>query len=180
MRFASLIPLCLLVLAACGEHEEQTTEFGLCSDATLEEQETMWRVYGTFCELGYEPHSCVVFVRSPDQEVLDGLTWVELPDRYRIDARNAAEGWRGCYLGGVVYVRRYGEAEPYLESLLIHELAHSVGFQHGSAMKAFESRVEERMHRSALSAARLKLAAVHPGATAGTRVRRQPDAHGRG
>ena len=143
------------MVTACGEEGAQG-QFGLCSDATLEEEETLWRVFDAFRELGYEPQCCVVFVRSPDQQVKNGLTWVELPDKYDIDARNAAEGWRGCYLEGVVYVRRYGDAEPYLESLLIHEMAHSVGFQHGSAMKEFESRVKEQLHKS------------DPSATAGT------------
>ena len=43
--------------------------------------------------------------------------------------------------------RTYGEAEAYLESLLIHELAHSVGFQHGPAMKEFESQLKEQMSK---------------------------------
>jgi hypothetical protein len=146
MRFATLILLCLSLIVACGE-EEPKGEFGLCSDATEEERETLGKVYDAFCALGSEPHCCVVFVRSPDQAVLEGLTWVDLPDRYGIDARNAAEGWRGCYLGGVAYVRRYGEAEPYLEALLVHELAHAVGFDHGPAMQGFEARVKEQIHK---------------------------------
>lgn len=63
------------------------------------------------------------------------------------NVRNAAEGWRGWYHDGMAYVRRYGEAEAYLESLLIHELAHSVGFQHGPEMKRFESQLKEQMHK---------------------------------
>lgn len=146
MRRASLISLCFFLAAACGE-EEMQGQFGLCSDATEEEQETLWEVYDAFCETGYELECCVVFVRSPNQQILEGATWVELPYKYHIDARNAAEGWRGWYHDGVAYVRRYGEAEPYLESLLIHELAHSVGFEHGPAMKEFESRVKEQMRK---------------------------------
>ena len=146
MRFPVVIPLWLFLLAACGE-ETMKGEFGLCSDATLEEQDAVWQVYDAFCELGYKLHCCVVFVRSPDQEVLKDVTWLELPEKYRVEARNSAEGWRGWYHRGVAYIRRYGEAEPYLESLLIHELAHSVGFQHGPAMEEFESRVKEQMHK---------------------------------
>lgn len=145
IKAVGYIVLWFFLVAACGEDELQS-EFGLCSDATLEEEDTLWKVHDAFWELGYELGCCVVFVRSPDQEVLNGWTWVELPDKYRLEARNAAEGWRGWYHQGVAYVRRYGEAEPYLESLLIHELAHSVGFHHGSAMKKFEWRVKEQMH----------------------------------
>ena len=146
MRLAILIALWLLSAVACGE-EETKGEFGLCSDATIEEQESMWKVYDAFLELGRELGCCVFFVRSPEQETLNGLTWVELPTKYRIEARNGAEGWRGCYLDGVAYVRRYGEAEPHLESLLIHELAHSVGFRHGPEMRQFEAQVKERIHK---------------------------------
>jgi hypothetical protein len=144
VKLAIIVPLCLFLFLACGE-EEREREFGLCSDATIEEQDTMWRVYDAFLALGYELHCCVFFVRSPHQEVVNGVSWVELPIKYRLEARNAAEGWRGWYNDGVAYIRRYGEAEPYLESLLVHELAHSVGFQHGTKMNQFERRVKEQM-----------------------------------
>jgi hypothetical protein len=147
MKWARLIPLSLFLIAACGEGGVEG-QFGICSDATEEEQAAVWQVYDAFRELGYELHCCVVFVRSPDQAILEETPWVELPGRYRIEARNAAEGWRGWYHDGVAYVRRYGEAAPYLESLLIHELAHSVGFRHGPAMKEFESQLKGQMHNA--------------------------------
>ncbi len=150
MKWAVFIPLWLFLVVACGE-EETKREFGLCSDATPEEQDSMWQVYDAFVELGYELDCCVVFVQSPEQKVLEDATWVELPVRYRTDARNAAEGWRGWYHDGVAYVRRYGEAEPYLESLLIHEVAHSVGFQHGQRMIEFEKQVRQQIRKEAVS-----------------------------
>lgn len=142
MRFAFLILLWILLVVACG-NEETGGAFGLCSEATIEERDAVWQVYDAFLELGYELHCCVVFVRSPNQEIVEGATWDELPTKHKIEARNAAEGWRGWYHDGVSYVRRYGEAEPYLESLLIHELAHSVGFHHGPEMQRFEAKVLE-------------------------------------
>jgi hypothetical protein len=145
MRSALFILLWCLLVVACGT-EETKEEFGLCSDATVEEQACMWQVYDAFLELGHELGGCVFFVRSPDQEILEGTTWAELPTKYRVEARNAAEGWRGWYHDGVAYVRRYGEAEPFLESLLIHELAHSVGFQHGPEMAQFEGQVRRQIH----------------------------------
>ena len=146
MKSAGLILLSLFLIAASGEGGIEG-QFGICSDATEEEQAAVWQVHDAFSELGYELHCCVVFVRSPDQEILEDTTWVELPDKCRTDARNAAEGWRGWYHDGVAYVRRYGEAERYLESLLIHELAHSIGFQHGPAMKQFESQLKGQMNK---------------------------------
>jgi hypothetical protein len=146
MKLAGVIPLLLLLIAACGEGEVEG-QFGICSDATKEEEAAVWEAHDAFFELGYELHCCVAFVRSPDQEVLEDTPWVELPEKFRIEARTAAEGWRGWYHNGVAFVRRYGEAEPYLESLLIHELAHAVGFKHGPAMKRFESQVKEQMHK---------------------------------
>jgi hypothetical protein len=145
MKSAGLIPLLLLLIAACGDGGVEG-RFGICSDATEEEQAAVWQVYDAFCALGHELSACVAFVRSPDQVVLDDTPWLELPEKFRIEARTAAEGWRGWYHDGMAYIRRYGEAEPYLESLLIHELAHSVGFHHGPEMKEFESQVKGQMH----------------------------------
>jgi len=146
MKLAVSLPLWVLLITACGEAGVEG-QFGICSDATEEEEAAVLQVQDAFLELGYELDCCVVFVRSPDQVLLDDTAWVELPDKFRVEARNAAEGWRGWYHAGVAYVRRYGEAEPYLESLLIHELAHAVGFKHGPAMKRFESQVKEQMHK---------------------------------
>jgi len=145
MKLAGFLPLLPLLIAACGDGRVEG-QFGICSDATEEEQAAVWKVQDAFSELGYELDCWVVFVRSPDQIILEDIAWVELPEKFRIEARTAAEGWRGWYHAGVAYVRRYGEAEPYLESLLIHELAHSVGFHHGPEMKRFESRVKVQMH----------------------------------
>ena len=149
MKLAVLIPLWLSLVVACGE-EETKRGLDLCSDATFEEQDSMRQVHDAFYELGYELDCCVIFVRSPDQKILEDTTWLELPLTYRTEARNASEGWRGWYHDGVAYIRRYGEAEPYLESLLVHELAHSIGFQHGPEMKQFEAQVREQIDKQAV------------------------------
>ena len=148
MKWAGLIILCLFLAVACGE-EEVNREFGLCSDATMEERQAMWDVYDAFCELGYEPTCCVVFVHSLDYLMPTGVTWQEYPKTHPVAARNQAEGFRGLYSprDQAAYVRTYGEAEAYLIPLLIHELAQCVGFDHGEAMKQFERQVKEQMQK---------------------------------
>ena len=147
MKWAGLSILCLFLAVACGE-EEVNREFGLCSDATMEEQQAMWDVYDAFCALGYEPTCCVVFVRDHDYPI-GGTTWHSYRNPQGTDPRNPDEGYRGLYRPSSrrVYVRCFGEAEPYLVSLLIHELAHSVGFMHGEEMRQFERRVKEQMQK---------------------------------
>jgi hypothetical protein len=147
MTFVRLVPLWLLLIAACGEVGVEEGTFDICSDATDAERTAAWQVYDAFCELGYEPTCCVVFVHSPDYLMPSDVTWKEYCDVHPVDPRNLAEGFRGMYSARwhTAYVRTYGEAGPYLISLLIHELAHSVGFRHGESMKQFELRVKGRM-----------------------------------
>ena len=148
MRFAASILLWLSLAVACGE-DGLKDPFGLCSEATKEEQQAMWDVYDAFCELGHEPTCCVVFVHSPDYLMPTDVTWQEYPETHPVDPRNQAEGFRGIYSPRchTAYVRTYGEAEPHLISLLIHELAHSVGFSHGEAMRQFERQVKEQIQK---------------------------------
>ena len=144
LTLALVIPL---LVAACGG-EGDTDEFGLCSDSTEEEQQAMWDVYDAFTALGYVPTCCVVFVHDQDYSI-GGTAWYNYRNSERTEPRNPSEGYRGMYRSGTrtVYIRRYGEAEPHLVSLLIHEIAHSVGFSHGDEMSEFERQVKEQMKK---------------------------------
>jgi len=128
------------VTVACGE--DCVHGVMLCGDYDPLDARVVTLVTRAFQAVGIEePCYCVIFVYSPDA-MFRGKRWADfrVPDT---PARNPDEGYRGfCdrdFLA--VYVRRYGEAAPHCLSLLIHELLHAVGYDHGPAMKATEDRV---------------------------------------
>jgi len=141
-RYAALL---LLLLTACGTDPCNGGTY-LAGDHTQEELTALTDVLRAFRDAGYaEPDAAVIFVRSPDMR-FKGTTW----GAWRAGdypANNEGEGYRGYWdeSACAVYVRRYGDAEPYLYQLLVHELAHAAGYIHGSRMRAFEATIWDEM-----------------------------------
>ena len=131
-----------LLLLSCGSAADSGPwydETWIDGPATAEEEEALEAVLAAFKGVGL-PDPCyrVVFVREPEQAIR-GTTWAEFR-LTKVQPRNLAEGYRGLCDRAyrTVYVRRFGEAEPYLISLLIHELVHAVGYDHGPEMRRVE------------------------------------------
>lgn len=133
--FCFFMALCFGVLGCCGSAEAGPAY--LVGDYTQEELEALTAVQNAFQCAGF-PYSGVAvnFVHSPDAH-FKGTTWAEwrLPG---VPARNEAEGYRGYYdqVWHMVFIRRYGEAEPLLHDLLIHEILHSLGYHHDTPQAA--------------------------------------------
>jgi hypothetical protein len=114
--------------------------------AGTEEARALTDVTNAITDAGFtEPGFAVNFVHSGDAH-FKGTTWAE----WRIggiEPRNPEEGYRGYCdrRWGMVFIRRFGEAEPYIHSLLIHEILHARGYDHGLEMKAAEERVWDQM-----------------------------------
>jgi len=131
-----------VMLFGCGEGV--LPPFRVCSEMTAEEQEDVQFIVTAFRNLGYEPHGCLYLIRDVHEEApcLDS-SWID----YRwsgIPPTDPSVGYGGVHVPWCgSYVCRVGSKEPYFVELVIHELAHNVGFYHGVAMRKFECEVRE-------------------------------------
>jgi hypothetical protein len=126
----------------------------VCSGAGPDEIDALTALSGAVTELGYPlPDECVFFVFSPEDRIpevcRDGdctTNWLELPGLTGTACKNPKEGWRGWQTDGYIFVRRFGEAAPYLESLLAHEFSHAVcDCGHEARQKAVEMEIRNLM-----------------------------------
>lgn len=149
--FWALFPL-LLFLAACATSPAPLSECNtipLCpdSEASGADLVTLGQVTQAYLSVqGWVPCVCAFFAYDLEQALEAGLPASPKPDR--------TDGLcRGVAPPGRVVVRRYGDAQPFCESLLVHELAHHSGYSHPpqgteadrEAMKAFEAQIWEAM-----------------------------------
>ena len=89
-----------------------------------------------------DPCCLVSFIYRPDQP-FKGTIWKDYRNPAGVVPTDPSEGYKGLCdrTNGVVYVRRFGNAEAHLYSLLIHELLHILGYDHGQRMQAWEEEV---------------------------------------
>lgn len=134
-----------LLIASCGTSEDTCCEAGPCylvGDWTQEEAQAVTDVTNAIVAAGFtEPGYMVNFVHSPDAH-FKGTTWKE----WRIGGIEPTDPEVGY--GGfcdrewcMVLINRCGSKAPHLHSLLIHELIHACGFDHGPEMKKAEKEV---------------------------------------
>lgn len=141
MRLAIIL---MLLISSCGDgsEDQRYSESWIDRLATSEEIQAFEEVLEAFYEAEVsDPGYRVIFIHTPD-DLVRGVPW----SSFRLSntaPRNEAEGYRGfCDRPGrTVYIRRYGEAEPHLHSLLIHELLHAAGYDHGEAMRSKEAEI---------------------------------------
>ena len=135
-----------LLLIACGSTETQVCEAGPCylvGDHTKEEAQALSDVTRAIVAAGFtEPGYAINFVHSPDAH-FKGTTWAE----WRIggieptDPEVGYGGWCDrpwC----MVFINRCGSKEPHLYSLLVHELTHALGYDHGERMQEVEQLIK--------------------------------------
>jgi hypothetical protein len=135
-----------LLLISCGTSETQVCEAGPCylvGDFTQLEAQAVTDVTNALTAAGFtEPGYAVNFVHSPDAH-FKGTTWAE----WRvggIEPTDPAVGYGGwcdrpwC----MVFINRCGSKEPHLYSLLVHELTHALGYDHGQRMKEVEQLIK--------------------------------------
>lgn len=159
LAWALLLTLTLILTQGCGETDEDPcnachgdhamirhydTSIIMMALAAEEEAKAAITVLKAFRTADIpDPRYYIIFVSSPEQPIR-GTTWADfrLPG---VEPRNPAEGYRGyCDRENrAAYVRHYGEAAPYLYELLVHELLHAAGYNHGPEMKAIEQKVME-------------------------------------
>lgn len=111
-------------------------------DWTDEEARALTEVSKAIVDAGFvETGYAVNFVHSPDAH-FKGTTW-----RKRrvggIEPTDPEVGYGGwCdHPWMMVFINRCGSKEPFLYSLLVHELVHALGYDHGPAMRAAEEKV---------------------------------------
>jgi len=155
--YIAIILMWPFLIGACGGWPDDCRHgVMLAGEWTDEDAATLSRVMEAIREVhGGEPCYFVTFVYTHEQAV-------------RCLPQSPIEGRTGGFVRGVckrwcqtVYIRRFGDAEPYCESLLIHELAHAVGYEHDPEeckrlqdptaeqcpMKVFERQIREQGSR---------------------------------
>ena len=144
MKPLLIVMLTAFLLTACGHDDCDYPPGKVLGDATPEEIQAAHEVPLAIEAAGYGlPHYAVNYIHSRD-DYMHGTTWSE----YRwstVQPTDGLDGYRGICLEGdcAVYIRRFGGMEDKLYSLLVHELLHAVGFEHGTRMKAAEQHVHE-------------------------------------
>lgn len=139
----------LLFLLSCGTSEHDTCEAGPCflvGDWTQEEARALTVVTNAITDAGYtEPGYAVNFIHDPNTS-FKGTTWKQWRTQ-GIPARDPEVGYGGCCDREwcMVFVNRCGSKRDKLYELLVHELMHAVGFDHGPEMKAAEQKVWENL-----------------------------------
>ena len=140
--------LALALLLSCG-----TDDGGACAgscylvgDYTEEEARALTDVTRAIVDAGIvEPGYAVSFVHDPNASFKQ-TTWKEwrVGGIHPTDPSVGYGGWCDrpwC----MVFINRCGSKRPFLHSLLIHEIMHAAGYDHGAEMKAAENRVWEEM-----------------------------------
>ena len=142
--YCKIFVISFLLILGCGTPETDTCVAGPCylaGDFTDEEARAVTVVTRAIVDAGYtEPGYAISFIHSPEA-TFKGTLWVDW--RCGVEPRNPAEGYRGfcCRKWCMVFVRRFGEARPYLYELLVHELVHALGYDHGERMRAAEKEI---------------------------------------
>lgn len=133
----------VLTLISCTE---TPPEFRVCSDYTYEEWAATWDVYEALGSLGYEPTGCVYFIHDVTEHIPAlGCAWVDFRIR-DIDPSHPGMGYMGAYVPDRgTFISQAPGNEAHLVGLLIHELAHNVGFVHGERMREFETEVRRAL-----------------------------------
>jgi hypothetical protein len=155
-KSVALVALLAVYGASCGEAEEPPCHGTyLAGEFTNEEVEALTKVLQTFSDMGIEePCYLVTFIWSPEHPFRGGV-WKDYRTTSGVEPEDPEQGYKGLCDRGykglcdrtnkIVYVRRSGNAENKLYGLLIHELLHAVGYNHGDNMKAKENEVWEWM-----------------------------------
>jgi len=139
-----------LLIISCGSPESGMCVAGGCylvGDWTQLEAQAVTDVTAALVDAGYtEPGYMINFVHDPNSS-FKGTTWKE----WRIGGIEPTDPEVGY--GGfcdrewcMVLVNRCGSKEPHLYSLLVHEIMHAVGFDHGPEMKKAEQKVWEHLN----------------------------------
>ena len=134
-----------LLIISCGTSESNTCEAGPCylvGDYTQEEARAVTTVTAAIVVAGYtEPGYMVNFIHDPLAH-FKGTTWKE----WRIGGIPPTDPEVGY--GGycdrewcMVLINRCGSKKPHLYALLVHEILHAVGFDHGIEMRKAEEKV---------------------------------------
>ena len=141
-----------LLLAACGTSPDSISRCDsvpICPDSQASGTDliTLGQVTQAYLAVqGWVPCICAFFAYDLEAALAAGIPPSPKPGR--------TDGLcRGVAPAGRVVIRRYGDAEPFCESLLIHELAHHSGYSHPpqgtdpdrEAMQAFEKEIREAM-----------------------------------
>jgi len=137
-----LTVLCVGCGGSDGQHCEQA-ELPVCDGSWVGEVEykaTKSVGEAALLATGYVPCVCARFIFTQEE------AGQYLPKTKNPDA-NPCGYARGSAPRGEVRIRRYGGMEPYCESLLIHELAHHYGYDHGPEMKEFEQSIWSHMEK---------------------------------
>jgi len=144
-----LVLIAILPLThACGAEERECFGTYLGGRFTNAEVRALTEVLEAFEAVGLnEPCYIVSFIWDV-QTPYRGVPWKDYRTPAGVEPTNPEEGYKGLCSRefGVVYIRRVGNAEPYLYWLLIHELLHAVGYDHGDRMRAKELEVREELH----------------------------------
>jgi len=137
----------LLAVSACGEDLCTTPGVSIQGAAIMEDVQALSDVLDAMQESGVGEPACtvVVFLYDSDharaKRILPTSPKAGLTDNLvRGMCRRHDSGRR------TVYIRRYGDAEPFCVSLLIHELTHAIGYDHGDAMRDVERRIWTAYH----------------------------------
>jgi len=138
--YSTVLILLLVVIPACGE--DLCTEPGvhIQGPAIMEDIETLSIVLDAMQDSGIGEPACTVVVFLYDSDHAKSILPTS-PKAGRTD--NLVRGMCRRHDDGrrTVYIRRYGDAEPYCMSLLVHELVHAIGYDHGEVMKEVERKI---------------------------------------
>ena len=137
------------VLISCGTTEQNLCTAGPCylvGDYTPGEARAVTIVTDAIVAAGYtEPGYAVNFVHSPEAS-FKGTTWKEWRAPCGVEPTDPKVGYGGwcdrpwC----MVFINRCGSKEPRLYQLLVHELMHAVGFNHGNPAEAAKMQAAEK------------------------------------
>jgi hypothetical protein len=137
-----------ILIASCGTTENTLCEAGGCylvGSWTEEEAQALTVVTNAIVDAGFtEPGYMINFVHDPNSH-FRGTTWREWRNG-QDEPRDPSVGYGGTVIHEwcMVLINRCGSKEPYLYSLLIHELVHALGYyEHDRAFKAAEAKIWE-------------------------------------
>ena len=135
----------LLVTVACGEDLCTAPGVSIQGPAIMEDVQALSDVLDAMQDSGIGEPACTVVVFLYDSDHALRV----LPQSWKEDRTDGlVRGMCRRHDSGrrTVYVRRYGDAEPFCVSLLIHELTHAIGYDHGDAMRDVERRIWTAYH----------------------------------
>ena len=147
-NYLKRLTLCMvaLLLISCGTTETQVCEAGPCylvGDFYQIEAQAVTDVTRALVDAGFtEPGYAINFVHSPDASFM-GTTWAEWRNGV-VEPTDPEVGYGGTVIHKwcMVFINRCGSKEPHLYSLLIHELTHALGYNHGERMQEVEQLIK--------------------------------------